>query len=105
MTTGPDRRPAYVRYRTVAATLDGGSLACFPHRIHTSRRGDYTTNMGYVWFHGWSDRGGRGELGIGLRHPVDDGAGQYHPCSVATTPSIVMCRWMSRCPLAAIWTI
>ncbi|HEY3836935.1 MAG TPA: hypothetical protein VGL72_10205, partial [Bryobacteraceae bacterium] len=79
MTTGPDRRPAYVRYRTVAAQLDGGSLAVFPppHTYIAPR--DYTTNMGYVWFHGWAGRTGRGELGIGVRHPLDDGAGLYYP--------------------------
>ena len=79
MTTGPDRRPAYVRYRTVAAGLDTGSVAVFPppHTYIAPR--DYTTNMGYVWFHGWAGRGGRGELGFGVRHPVDDGAGQYYP--------------------------
>ena len=75
MTTGPDRRPAYVRYRAVAAQLDSGSLAVFPppHTYIAPR--DYTTNMGYVWFHGWAGRTGRGELGLGMRHPVDDGAG------------------------------
>ena len=79
MTTGPDRRPAYVRYRTVAAHLDAGSLAVFPppHTYIAPR--DYTTNMGYVWFHGWAGRTGRGELGLGIRHPVDDGAGLYYP--------------------------
>src|SRR5882762_3682430 len=79
MTTGPDRRPAYVRYRAVAAKLDTGSLAVFPapHTYIAPR--DYTTNMGYVWFHGWAGRGGRGELGIGVRHPIDDGAGAYYP--------------------------
>ena len=79
MTSGPDRRPAYVRYRTVAAKLDGGTLAVFPppHTYIAPR--DYTTNMGYVWFHGWAGRGGRGELGLGVRHPTDDGAGQYYP--------------------------
>lgn len=79
MTTGPDRRPAYVRYRAVSAMLDGGSLAVFPppHTYIAPR--DYTTNMGYVWFHGWAGRTGRGELGLGVRHPVDDGAGEYYP--------------------------
>jgi hypothetical protein len=79
MTTGPDRRPAWVRYRAVSALLDGGSLAVFPppHTYIAPR--DYTTNMGYIWFHGWAGRGGRGELGIGLRHPPDDGAAQYYP--------------------------
>jgi hypothetical protein len=79
MTTGPDRRPAYVRYRTIAAKLEAGSLAVFPppHTYIAPR--DYTTNMGYVWFHGWAGRGGRGELGLGVRHPTDDGAGAYYP--------------------------
>jgi hypothetical protein len=79
MTAGPDRRPAYVRYRAVAAQLDSGSLAVFPppHTYIAPR--DYTTNMGYVWFHGWAGRTGRGELGLGIRHPLDDGAGQYYP--------------------------
>jgi hypothetical protein len=35
--------------------------------------------MEYVWFHGWAGRSGRGELGLGVRHPVDDGAGFYYP--------------------------
>src|SRR5215831_3490531 len=79
MTTGPDRRPAYVRYRALAARLDAGSLAVFPppHTYIAPR--DYTTNMGYVWFHGWAGRTGRGELGLGVRHPVDDGAALYYP--------------------------
>jgi len=79
MTTGPDRHPAYVRYRTVAAQLDAGSLAVFPppHTYIAPR--DYTSNMGYVWFHGWAGRAGPGELGMGVRHPVDDGAGLYYP--------------------------
>ena len=60
----------------IAAQLDAGSLAVFPppHTYIAPR--DYTTNMGYVWFHGWAGRSGRGELGLGVRHPVDDGAGQ-----------------------------
>ena len=79
MTSGPDRRPAYVRYRAIAAKMDAGSLAVFPppHTYIAPR--DYTTNMGYVWFHGWAGRSGRGELGLGVRHPVDDGAGFYYP--------------------------
>lgn len=48
-----------------------------PHTYIAPR--DYTTNMGYVWFHGWAGRTGRGELGLGVRHPVDDGAGLYYP--------------------------
>ena len=79
MTSGPDRRPAYVRYRAIAAKLDAGSLAVFPSPHTYIAPRDYTTNMGYVWFHGWAGRSGRGELGLGVRHPVDDGAGFYYP--------------------------
>ena len=88
MTTGPDRRPAYVRYRTIAAQLESGSLAVFPppHTYIAPR--DYTTNMGYVWFHGWSGRTGRGELGLGIRHPLDDGAGLYYPWINAPPASV-----------------
>lgn len=43
MTTGPDRRPAYVRYRSVAAQLDGGSLAVFPPPHGYIAVRDYTT--------------------------------------------------------------
>src|SRR3954447_24657599 len=44
MTSGPHPRPAYVRYRTIAARLDSGSLAVFPppHTYIAPR--DYTTN-------------------------------------------------------------
>jgi hypothetical protein len=82
MTSGPDRKPAYVRYRAVAAKVDGGSVAVFPppHTYIAPR--DYTTNLGYVWFHGWAGRaapGAPGILGVGIRHPVDDGAGAYYP--------------------------
>ena len=82
MTSGPDRRPAYVRYRAIAAKLDGGSLAIFPSPHTYIAPRDYTTNMGYVWFHGWAGRaspGAPGVLGVGIRHPTDDGAGQYYP--------------------------
>ena len=82
MTSGPDRRPAYVRYRAIAAKLDGGSLAVFPSPHTYIAPRDYTTNMGYVWFHGWAGRaapGAEGFLGVGIRHPTDDGAGEYYP--------------------------
>src|SRR3954447_5893657 len=88
MTSGPDRRPAYVRYRAVAAKMDAGSLAVFPSPHTYIAPRDYTTNMGYVWFHGWAGRSGRGELGLGVRHPVDDGAGQYYPWINAPPASV-----------------
>ena len=88
MTSGPDRRPAYVRYRAIAAQMGSGSLAVFPppHTYIAPR--DYTTNMGYVWFHGWAGRTGRGELGLGVRHPLDDGAGLYYPWINAPPSSV-----------------
>src|SRR5262245_52492536 len=43
MTSGPDRRPAYVRYRAIAAKLDGGSLAVFPSPHTYIAPRDYTT--------------------------------------------------------------
>src|SRR5258706_3283539 len=87
MTTGPDRRPAYVRYRAIAAKLDAGSLALFPppHTYIAPR--DYTTNMGYFWFLGWAGRTGCGELVLGVCYPVAHGWAleyavlYYPPCS------------------------
>jgi hypothetical protein len=79
MTTGPDRKPAYVRYRTVATQLDGGSLAVFPPPHTYIAPSDYTTNMGYVWFYGWYGRIGPGELVLGIRHPLDDGGSVDYP--------------------------
>lgn len=79
MTEGPDRRIERVRYRSIAAQMDSGSIVVFPppHTYIAPR--DYTTNTGYVWFHGWAGRGGIGELGLGIRQPNDDGAGLYYP--------------------------
>lgn len=79
MTDGPDRRMERVRYRALAAKMNAGSLVVFPppHTYIAPR--DYTTNAGYVWHHGWAGRGGIGELGLGIRQPNDDGAGQYYP--------------------------
>ena len=69
MTSGPDRRPAYVRYRAIAAKLDGGSLAVFPSPHTYIAPRDYTTNMGYVWFHGWAGRAAPGAEGVlGVRN-------------------------------------
>ncbi len=79
MTDGPDRRIERVRYRSISARMDNGSIAVFPppHTYIAPR--DYTSNAGYVWFHGWSGRGGVGELGLGVRQPNDEGAGLYYP--------------------------
>ena len=79
MTYGPDRRIERVRYRALAAKMDGGSLVIFPppHTYIAPR--DYTTNVGYIWHHGWAGRSGVGELGLGIRQPDDDGAESYYP--------------------------
>lgn len=79
MTDGPDRTIERVRYRSLAAKTDGGTLAIFPppHTYIAPR--DYTTNAGYVWHHGWAGRGGVGEIALGIRQPNDDGAGFYYP--------------------------
>jgi hypothetical protein len=79
MTDGPDRKVERVRYRALAAKMDGGSVVIFPppHTYISPR--DYTTNVGYVWHHGWAGRGGIGELALGIRQPNDDGGGLYYP--------------------------
>lgn len=78
-TDGPDRRIARVRYRAISAKMDTGSFVLFPppHTYIAPR--DYTSNAGYVWFHGWGGRQEVGELGLGIRQPLDDGAGLYYP--------------------------
>ncbi|MBM3738454.1 MAG: hypothetical protein FJW39_21955 [Acidobacteria bacterium] len=78
MTDGPDRRVERVRYRTLAASTEGGTLVIFPppHTYIAPR--DYTTNPGYVWHHGWVGRGAA-DVGLGIRQPEDDGAGFYYP--------------------------
>jgi len=50
MTTGPDRRPAYVRYRAVAPSWMQVAWPYFPRRIPTSRPRDYTTTWGTSGF-------------------------------------------------------
>jgi len=70
--TGSERIPDKVRYRTIASQLPSGSLAVFPppHRYFFAR--DYTTNMGYVWHSLW-----RGQVSLGIRQLPDDNSPFY----------------------------
>ena len=74
---GPERHPAAVRYRTIAARTGQGSVAIFPppHQYFFPR--DFTTNMGYVWHSAW-----KGQLSLGIRQLPDD-ATAYYPWSNA----------------------
>jgi hypothetical protein len=88
MTSGPDRRPAYVRYRAIAAKVDAGSRAVFPppHTYIAPR--DNTTNMGYVWFHGWAAGRGAGEC-PSLHQPRTD----FRPSGYKTLTSHWHCGY------------
>jgi hypothetical protein len=56
LSSGPEREPVKVKYRTLAFKLEHGSIAVFPapHQYFFAR--DFTTNMGYLWHRSW--RGG-----------------------------------------------
>lgn len=67
-----ERLPVKVRYRTLVARAQGGSIAVFPtpHKYHMPR--DYTTNMGYLWHTAW-----RGQVSLGIRQLPDDNSPFY----------------------------
>jgi hypothetical protein len=67
-----ERLPAKVRYRTLAARSQGGSVAVFPapHKYFMPR--DFTTNMGYLWHTSF-----RGNVEIGIRQLPDDNSRFY----------------------------
>ena len=69
---GPERRPHFVRHRTLAARTGGGSIAVFPapHQYFFAR--DFTTNMGHLWSRAW-----RGQVAIGIRQLPDDNSAFY----------------------------
>ncbi len=69
---GSERHPVAVKYRSIAARTEGGSLAVLapPHRYFFAR--DYTTNMGYVWYTSW-----RGLRSLGIRQLPDDNSPFY----------------------------
>ena len=71
--SGPDRHPVEVRYRSIAASTVSGGIAVFPppHRFFFAR--DFTTNLGYVWHSVW-----RGDLSLGIRQLHDDNW-QFYP--------------------------
>lgn len=71
--SGPERIPERVRYRSIASAPAAGAVAVFPppHRFFFPR--DFTTNLGYVWHSTW-----RGNVSIGIRQLPDDNW-QYYP--------------------------
>jgi hypothetical protein len=75
--TGPERQPAAVRYRTIAARTGAGSVAVFPppHQYFFPR--DFTTNLAYLWHSAW-----KGQTALGIRQLPDD-ATPYYPWSNA----------------------
>jgi hypothetical protein len=72
VSSGPERVPVAVRYRTLALRTAGGALAAFPapHQYFFAR--DFTTNMGYVWHNSW-----RGGVSLGIRQLPDDNTSFY----------------------------
>jgi hypothetical protein len=68
-----EREPVKVRYRTLAAKTQGGSVAVFPapHQYFFPR--DFSSNLAYLWHRGW-----RGRVGIGVRQLRDENW-QYYP--------------------------
>lgn len=77
LSDGPERHPAAVRYRSLAARTGAGSLAVFPapHQYFFPR--DFTTNMSYLWHSSW-----KGMVSLGIRQLPDD-ATPYYPWSNA----------------------
>jgi hypothetical protein len=77
LSSGPERQPETVRYRTIAAHTGTGSVAVFPgpHQYFFPR--DFTTNMGYVWHSSW-----KGQVALGIRQLPDD-ATAFYPWSNA----------------------
>ena len=67
-----EKHPAQVRYRTLAARAQGGSIAVFPapHKYFMPR--DFTTNMGFSWHTAW-----RGQVYLGVRQLPDDNSPYY----------------------------
>lgn len=67
-----EKLPVAVRYRTLAARAQGGSIAVFPtpHKYFMPR--DFTTNMGYLWHTAF-----RGQVSLGIRQLPDDNSRFY----------------------------
>ena len=68
-----ERVPVQARYRTLALSTGGGSVAVLPapHRYFFPR--DFTSNLGYVWRRAW-----RGRVALGIRQLRDENW-QYYP--------------------------
>jgi hypothetical protein len=68
-----EREPVKVRYRTLAARTQGGSVAVFPapHQYFFPR--DFSSNLAHLWHRGW-----RGRVSIGIRQLRDE-HWQYYP--------------------------
>jgi len=77
LSDGPERHPAAVRYRAIAARSGAGSVAVFPapHQYFFPR--DFTSNMAYLWHSSW-----KGVVSLGIRQLPDD-ASPYYPWSNA----------------------
>lgn len=62
-----ERVPVKVRYRTLAARAQGGSIAVLPtpHKYFMPR--DFTTNLGFLWHSAF-----RGQVSIGVRQLPDE---------------------------------
>lgn len=67
-----EKLPVQVRFRTLAARAQGGSIAVFPtpHKYFIPR--DFTTNMGFLWHTAF-----RGQVSIGVRQLPDDNSRFY----------------------------
>ena len=67
-----EKLPVQVRYRTLAARAQGGTIAVFPapHKYFMPR--DFTTNMPYLWHTSW-----RGQVSLGIRQLPDDNSRFY----------------------------
>ncbi|MBS1829725.1 MAG: hypothetical protein JST93_30780 [Acidobacteria bacterium] len=68
-----EKIPVRVKYRTLAARAQGGSIAVFPtpHKYYMPR--DFTTDMGFLWHTAW-----RGQVYLGIRQLPDDNS-RYYP--------------------------
>jgi hypothetical protein len=89
LSSGPERQPEAVRYRTIAAHTGAGSVAIFPapHQYFFPR--DFTTNMAYLWHSSW-----KGQVSLGIRQLADD-ATPYYPWSNAPPGTVQrMSMWL-----------
>jgi hypothetical protein len=70
--SGPERHATKVRYRAIALSTPGGTVAAFPppHQYFMPR--DFTTNLGFTWHLAW-----RGQAAIGIRQYPDDNSPFY----------------------------